>query len=78
MYRITVKTHGKLNNVELGSRYCFRKKTAKYLINLFYNLSNCDIEVTKLAHLDKDIFAWVDTDENDPVFKYFDDIWVED
>lgn len=78
MYRITVKSRGKHNNVELGSRYCFTKHSAKSLIDLFYTKSGCDIKVEKFVHLNGDIFCWADDDADDSVFQYYDDVWMED
>lgn len=69
MYRITVNTEGKYNNVALGPRYCFFKKTAKHLIQLFLNLS-CEIYVQKLVHVG-DIFTWSDYEVKDAVFSYY-------
>lgn len=70
MYRINIKSSGKYNNVTLGYRYCFRKKTAKNLINLF---SECEAEFTieKFVRLTADVFCWTDDDEGDKVFTYY-------
>lgn len=69
MYRINVKSSGKYHNCALGYRYCFRKKTAKDLINLF---SECDADFTveKLIRLTADVFYWTDY-EDDPVFTHY-------
>lgn len=77
MYRITVKSQGKYNNCRLGPRYCFRKKTAKYLIKLFYVDNKCDIDVEKFVRISDDVFCWTDDDE-DSVFRFFDEVWEEE
>lgn len=58
MYRIKVLSDGKYHNVMTGNRYCFFKKSAIDLANLF-GKSNCDIVIEKLAHLG-DVFFWSD------------------
>lgn len=68
MYRIKVMSSGKYHNCALGYRYCFRKKTAKDLIDLFSEC-NADFTVEKLIHLTADIFYWTDY-EDDPVFTH--------
>ena len=75
MYRITINSHGKYNNVCLGARYCFRKKSAKELIGLFLN-SGCEIVVEKFVRLTSDVFAWSDCGDDDSVIAYFEDkLW---
>ena len=78
MYRFTIKSGGKFHNVALGTRYCLTKKTAKSLIDLFYIRNDCDLVVEKLIRISPDIFCWSDCDEDDAVFKYFDEVWKED
>lgn len=68
MYRINVK--GKYHNSALGYRYCFRKKTAKDLIDLFSEY-DADFTVEKLIRLTADIFYWTDYDEDDLVFTHY-------
>lgn len=77
MYRINVKSSGKYHNVVLGYRYCFRKKTAKGLIDLF---SKCEANFTveKFVRLTADVFGWTDDDEGDAVFDYYFDRQNED
>lgn len=78
MYRIFVTSSGKHNNVVIGHRYCFRKKTAKELIDLFLK-SECQISVEKLIRISGDIFVWSDCDEGDKVLDYFEEkIWEDD
>lgn len=75
MYKITVKSYGKYNNVRLGARYCFCKKTAKELIVLFLE-SKCDITVEKLIRVTSDIFVWSDCEESDKVLNFYaDTLW---
>lgn len=69
MYRIDVKSPGKYYNVQIGSRYCFRKKTAKSLIDLFLK-QDCHIEVEKLIRIHRDVFCWT-WDEEDSVCNYY-------
>ena len=76
MYRINVKSSGKDHNVALGYRYCFRKKTAKDLIDLFSECES-DFTVEKLIRLTADIFYWTDY-VNDTVFTYYLDKKEED
>jgi len=77
MYRINIKSPGKYHNCTLGYRYCFRKKTAKHLIDLF---SECDADFTieKFVRLATDVFCWTDDDEDDAVFTYYFDKMEED
>lgn len=70
MYRINVKSSGKYHNSALGYRYCFRKKTAKELIDLFSECKS-NFTVEKLIRLTADIFCWTDYDENDTVFTHY-------
>lgn len=78
MYRINVLTHGKYNNVELGYRYCFRKKSAIELIDTFMDTGS-EITVEKFIRLHGDVFGWNDNLENDNVFDhYFDRLYAED
>ena len=70
MYRINVKSCGKYHNVALGCRYCFRKKTAKHLIDLFSE-HEVNFTVEKLIRLTTDIFSWTDYDEDDTVFDHY-------
>lgn len=68
MYRITVKTCGKYENVMPGDRYCFRKKSAFRLVKLFLD-AGCVIDVKKFIHLTGDVFCWGEVDN--VVFNYF-------
>ena len=70
MYRITVNTTGKYNNVALGPRYCFRKKAAEKLIDLFLKY-DCDIAVEKLIRLSGGVYCFTDYDEGDKVLNYY-------
>lgn len=77
MYRINVKSSGKYHNVVLGYRYCFRKKTAKGLIDLF-SKSKAEFTVEKFVRLTADVFCWTDDDEGDRIFDYYFDRQNED
>ena len=70
MYRIIVNSAGKYNNVSLGTRYCFRKKTAIKLIDLFFE-SDCDITVEKLMRCCNDVFYFSDYNTGDKVLNYY-------
>lgn len=58
MYKVTVNTPGKYDNVTLGERYCFTRKTAIGLANLFFR-DSCDVTIKKFIHCG-DAFAWSD------------------
>lgn len=57
MYRITVTSKGKYKNVVLGSRYCFRKKTAIEMGKLFLD-RECDFTVEKFIRISNDTYCW--------------------
>lgn len=61
MYRVVVKSHGKYNNVILGARYCFTKRSA---INLavIYTRNECEFNIEKFICLNNDIFVWSDSE----------------
>lgn len=71
MYRVTVNTSGRYDNVTLGARYCFTRKTAINLANLFFG-DDCGVTIEKFIHCG-DAFVWSDAweetkiiiDEND-------------
>lgn len=56
MYKVTVNTSGRGNIVVLGARYCFTRKTAIKLANLFLGY-NCDITIAKFIRCDN-VFVW--------------------
>ena len=60
MYKVTIKTRGKYNNVVLGARYCFTKRSA---IGLAVTLAKaeCEFDVEKWTHVHSDIFCWSDS-----------------
>ena len=68
MYRVIVKTAGKYNNVVLGARYCFTKKSAARLMALFH-ISECDYEIEKLVRLNDDIFFWSKAEVSEKVWE---------
>lgn len=57
MYRVIAKDAGKYDNIVLGARYCFRKKSAALLIALFTS-SDCDFTVEQLIRISGDTFCW--------------------
>jgi hypothetical protein len=77
MYRIKVMSSGKYHNCAMGYHYCFRKKTAKHLIDLFSE-NKADFTVEKLVRLTADVFSWTDYDEKDTTFTYYFDKMDED
>ena len=78
MYRINVLSRGKYDNVELGYRYCFRKKSAIEMIDIFMD-SDSKITVEKLIRLHGDVFSWNNNLEDDKVFDhYFNRLYAED
>lgn len=58
MYKVTVNTSGKYDNVVLGARYCFTRKTAIRLANLFFE-TDCGVTIAKFVHLGYS-FVWSD------------------
>ena len=56
MYKVTVKSRGKYNNVVPGARYCFTKRSAIDLAVTFANVE-CEFDVEKMTHLNRDIFC---------------------
>lgn len=68
MYRVVVKTVGKYNNVILGTRYCFTKKSAAKLAARFY-MSECDYEIEKFVHIHDDVFCWSKAQVSSKVWK---------
>ena len=57
MYRVVVESKGKYNNVVLGARYCFTKRSIVRLAANFMSLE-CECRVEKLVRLHRDIFNW--------------------
>ena len=67
MYRVVVKTCGKYNNVMLGARYCFTKRSVVTLTSEFM-ASECVCSVEKFVRLHKDIFCWSDVEVGSDVW----------
>lgn len=61
MYRVVVKSRGKYNNVMLGARYCFTKRSIVTLASEFM-ASECECSVEKFVRIHKDIFCWSDVE----------------
>lgn len=69
MYKITVISSEL--GARCGSRYCFFKKSAKELVDLFIK-TKCEFTIEKLGHVG-DTFFWHDCDDDDKVFRYFEE-----
>ena len=62
-FRINVLTTGKYDNVVLGYRYCFFKKSVTDFIKILIE-SEADFTVERFISLSGDMFGWVsDPDE---------------
>ena len=70
MYKVTVKSRGKYNNVVLGARYCFTKRSAIDLAVTFANVE-CEFDVEKLTRLNRDIFCWSDSEVSEAFWDKF-------
>lgn len=57
MYRVIVKDKGKYNNVVVGARYCFTKRSAVRLMADFMSVE-CECEVEKFVRICDDVFCW--------------------
>ena len=68
MYRVVVNSRGKYNNVILGARYCFTKKSAASLAALF-QVYECDYTVEKFTRLHGDIFTWSQNEVSEKVWE---------
>ena len=67
MYRVVVKSRGKYNNVMLGARYCFTKRSIVTLASEFM-ASECECSVEKFVRIHKDIFCWRDVEVGSDVW----------
>jgi hypothetical protein len=74
MYRITITTPGKYNNISLGARYCFTKKDARKLAKLFFE-GGANMTVEKFIHITGTVFCWSDSEVEDNIFP--EDYWEE-
>ena len=61
MYRVIVESRGKYNNVILGARYCFTKRSVINLAAQFMAVE-CECKVEKFVRLHYDIFCWSDVE----------------
>ena len=59
MYRVVVKSRGKHDNVALGERYCFTKRSVISLATTF-ELCECEYDIEKFVRIHGDIFGWSD------------------
>ena len=60
MYRVVVKSRGKYNNIVLGARYCFTKRSVIELAVMFARVE-CEFDVEKFIRIQGDVFAWSDS-----------------
>lgn len=67
MYRVIVKSRGKYNNVTLGARYCFMKRSIVSLTSLFMSME-CKCVVEKFVRIHSDIFGWSDAEVSSDVW----------
>ena len=68
MYRVVVKSRGKYNNVMLGARYCFTKRSTVALASEFMAIE-CECSVEKFVRLHRDIFSWSDVEVGSDVWE---------
>lgn len=70
MYKVTIKTRGKYNNVVPGARYCLTKRSA---IGLAVTLAKveCEFDVEKWTHIHRDIFCWSDSEVSEAFWDKF-------
>ena len=57
MYRVVVKSRGKYNNIVLGARYCFTKRSVIELAIMFAQ-AECEFDVEKFIRIHGDVFTW--------------------
>ena len=57
MYKVTIKSRGKYNNVVPGVRYCFTKRSVIELAVMFARVE-CEFDVEKFIRIHGDIFTW--------------------
>lgn len=67
MYRVVTKDRGKYNNVVVGARYCFTKRSAASLMANFMSVE-CECEVEKLVRISKDIFCWSEAEVDSDIW----------
>ena len=60
MYKVTIKSRGKYNNVVPGARYCFTKRSVIELAVMFTQ-AECEFDVEKFIRIHDDVFAWSDS-----------------
>lgn len=67
MYRVIVKSRGKYNNIVLGARYCFTKRSVIELAVIFAKVE-CEFDVEKFIRIHDDVFAWSDSVVNEKIW----------
>ena len=71
MYRVVAKSKGKYNNVVLGARYCFTKKSAARIAALF-QIDGCEYSIETFTRLHGDVFMW---SQNEVSAKVWEKMW---
>ena len=66
MYKVTVKSRGKYNNIVLGARYCFTKRSVIELAVMFARVE-CEFDVEKFIRIHGDIFTWSNSEVNEKI-----------
>lgn len=61
MYKVTVKSRGKYNNVIMGARYCLTKRSAVRLTAMFIK-NECYVAVEKWTRMHGDVFCWSESE----------------
>lgn len=81
MYRVVIKSSGKYNNVTLGARYCFTRRSVISLASHFMSVE-CECEVEKFVRLHRDIFCWSDaeigSDVWDKIYNALEELTIEE
>lgn len=67
MYKVTVKSRGKYNNVVPGSRYCLTKRSVINMAIIFSDVE-CDFNVEKFIRIHGDVFVWSYSGVNEKVW----------
>ena len=81
MYRVIVESRGKYNNVTLGARYCFTKRSVVDLVSHFMSIE-CECKVEKFVRIYGDTFCWSDaevgSDVWDKIYDTLEELTVEE
>jgi hypothetical protein len=71
MYRVVVMNRGKYNNVMVGARYCFTKRSLVKLVADFMSME-CDCEVERFVRICKDVFCWSEAEVSSAIWDRID------